>query len=223
MQKILTITFGRVVLTLCLTLLLLATDLHENTARAADDSGSDPATDTSAAVASIEALHANLLAVMQNADELGFDGRYQKLLPVIESKFDFPIISQVILGRHWDDLNADQQQQFIELFTELTVATYASRFKAYAGEKFTYLQTEPLNKQRLLVQTQLLADGETIRLDYLMHERNGHWYIISVVAQGVNDLSLKRAEYTALIEDQGFAALLDELRSKLEKLRPNTA
>lgn len=182
--------------------------------------GRGNAADDAAAVTVVDEFHATLIAVMKDADELGFAGRYQKLQPVIESKFDIPVIAQVILGQHWQALDEQQRRQFIELFSELTIATYADRFNAYAGETFAQLQTKPLNKQRLLVQTQLTqADGETIRLDYLMHQRDDRWYIISVVAQGVNDLALKRAEYTEIIENQGFDRLLAELQAKIDAHR----
>ncbi len=34
----------------------------------------------------------------------------------------------------------------------------------------------------------------------------GKWKIISVIANGINDLSLKRADYSAIIKERGFDA-----------------
>lgn len=170
---------------------------------------------------SVEDFHNTLLEVMRNGHELGYQGRYDKLKPVIEAKFDLPLIAQVILGRHWQELNEQQQQQFIDVFKELTIATYANRFSSYDGEVFKYQGTESLNKKRLLVQTHLSkADGETVSLEYLMHQRNGNWHIMSVVAQGVNDLSLKRAEYTSIFKTKGLDGLITELRKKIKNLEP---
>lgn len=193
----------------CATIMLLGG--AGNNASAADSDAAKP----------VEDFHKTLLHIMKDADRLGYEGRYEALQPAIENRFDTPLIAKVILGHHWEKLNDDQKQQFIETFNELSIATYASRFDSYDGESFEYLGTQSLNKERILVQTRLKkTDGEDVKFDYLMHQRDGEWYIISVVAQGVNDLSLKRTEYTSIMEKKGFDGLLSELRSKIAALKP---
>ena len=170
----------------------------------------------------VEQFHNTLLEVMRNSDSLGFGGRYDTLKPVIENSFDTPLIARVIMGRYWEGLSTEQKQQFINTFNELSIATYASRFNSYDGESFEHLTTEPLNKQRVLVQTRMIKpDGDNVKFDYLMHQRDGEWYIMSVVAQGVNDLSMKRAEYSSIMEEKSFSGLIDELHSKIAALRPS--
>jgi len=178
------------------------------------------ATADSSAVEKINEFHDTLLEVMQGGDSLGFQGRYDTLKPIIENNFDTPLIARVVLGRYWQELGDEQKQRFIETFSELSIATYASRFNNYDGEQFEYIGTEPLNKGRILVQTHMVtSDGDTVRFDYLMHQREGNWYIMSVVVRGVNDLSLKRAEYTSIMESQGYDALIRNLQDKIASLR----
>ena len=173
------------------------------------------------AKATINSFHETLLKVMQAGDGMGYQERYETLQPVIANNFDTPLIAKVVLGRYWNELNNEQRQQFINIFEKLSVSTYASRFNDYAGESFEYLDTKSLNKERVLIQTQLTkSDKETVSFDYLMHQRDGKWYIMSVVAQGVNDLSLKRAEYTSIMEDKGYDGLMTELRNKIATLQP---
>ena len=108
---------------------------------------------------------------------------------------------------------------FIKLFQELSVATYASRFDGYGGEKFVELSAEQLKKGRLLIKTELQRpDDRPVKLDYLMHQRDGEWLIISVIANGVNDLSLKRAEYATVIEDKGFDGLVSDVSAKITNM-----
>ncbi|HKK15891.1 MAG TPA: ABC transporter substrate-binding protein [Gammaproteobacteria bacterium] len=167
----------------------------------------------------VESFHSTLLDIMQNADKLGFEGRYDKMAPVIHDKFDTPLISQVILSRYWRELNKTQQDDFIRLFNKLSASTYASRFDSYSGESFTTMGVEELKKGRMLVKTVFKkSDGETVKFDYLLHQKDGNWYIISVIADGVNDLSLKRAEYAAIINDRGFDSLIGEIEKKINEL-----
>ncbi len=171
----------------------------------------------------VETFHTGLKAVMQAGPELGYQGRYDRLLPLIRKSFDLPVIARVVLGQHWRELGDDRQQQFIDVFTQLTVATYADRFNSYDGETFKHLDSEALNSNRQLVKTEMqTAAGETVRFDYLLQKRDDRWRIVSVIANGVNDLSLKRSEYTAIIKEDGFTALLTTLQDKIDNLARDT-
>jgi phospholipid transport system substrate-binding protein len=168
------------------------------------------------ATAVVDTLHDALLEAMRGGESMGFDGRYDLLAPVVADLFDTPLISRVILGRHWDELDDAQKAEFIELFNQLSTATYANQFDRYAGESFQHAGIEPLTRGRILVKTEMLqSNGDRVRFDYLMHEQDGNWYIISVVANGVNDLSLKRAEYAAVIRSRGYDGLIRELQGKI--------
>jgi len=176
-----------------------------------------------AAVAVVEELHAVLIRVMKEADSLGYQGRYDMLAPVIQSSFDTPLISKVILSRYWNELNERQQRDFIALFSRLSIATYASRFDEYSGQSFRTTGVEQLRKERLLIRTELINPGEeTVQMDYLMQQNNGRWYIISVIANGINDLSLKRAEYAAIINNKGFNQLVAEIEKKIQDMAGTT-
>lgn len=164
-------------------------------------------------------LHQALLDVMQNAKTMSYQERFDRLYPVISATFDTPLIVQVILSRYWKDLNELQQQNFIDLFRHLSIATYASRFDSFDGEHFNEVGRQELKKGRLLIKTELLRPhDDTVNLDYLMHEKDGKWYIISVIADGVNDLSLKRAEYASVIKDKGFDGLTNDIKTKIHDM-----
>jgi len=167
----------------------------------------------------VDTLHQALLEGMKNAQKLGFQGRYQHLEPVVRGNFDFPRIASIVVGRDWLTLDKPHQQEFLRVFSRLSIDTYADRFDAYAGEQFQYASTRDVKHGRKLVRTKLVkSNGEAVQLDYLLQQKDGKWLILNVVADGVSDLSLKRAEYTHIIKDKGFDTLLDKLREKLTLL-----
>ena len=175
------------------------------------------------AVKLVEGFHETLLDVMKNADSLGYQGRFDRLAPSFNEKFDIPLISQVILSRYWNELSPEQQQNFIHLFMKLSISTYASRFDKYDGEEFKTTGVEELKKGRLLVRTEFIRKNEeSVKFDYLLHQKDGNWYIISVIANGVNDLSVKRSEYGTIINDRGFDSLVGEIERKIEELSSTT-
>ena len=168
----------------------------------------------------VERLHEALLEVMGQADELGFSGRRDRLDPVIRASFDLPYISRLVLGgRRWSALDESQRSQMVATFTRLTVATYANRFDGYAGERFNILEERPLKRGRMLVRSELRdADGDAVQLDYVLHKAADRWRIVNVVANGVSDLSLKRADYAAAMKNEGFQALMVKLDDQVSGL-----
>jgi phospholipid transport system substrate-binding protein len=175
--------------------------------------------DENGAVAVVENFHSSLLNIMKNADSLQFQGRYDTLAPVLESTFDTPLIAQVILSRYWSDLNEEQQDQFVDLFNRLSISTYAYRFDSYSGESFKTTGIEELKRGRLLIKTEMARQNEKpVKFDYLVHQNDGNWYIISVIADGINDISLKRAEYVAIVSDKGFDNLVIEIENKIREM-----
>lgn len=173
----------------------------------------------SEAVAIVEKLHNTLLETMKNGNKLGFKGRYDLIAPVVESSFDTSLIAQVVLSRYWKELSPEQQGRFVVLFNRLSASTYASRFDNFSGESFRTLGVEEMKKERLLVKTELSRQNETpVKLEYLVQQNAGKWYIISVIADGVNDLALKRAEYATVINDKGFDNLVGEIEKKIHEL-----
>ena len=169
--------------------------------------------------AAVDALHAVLIEVMQQAEALGYDGRRERLEPVLDGSYDLPLISRVVLGRAWNTLSSDQQARMRDVFARLTVATYASRFDAYAGERFDSSPPVPMAGDREHVRAVLtMVDGGTVQFDYVLHLVDGGWRIVNVVADGVSDLALKRAEYAALMEREGFDGLIERIEQQISQL-----
>jgi phospholipid transport system substrate-binding protein len=165
----------------------------------------------------IENLHTELLEVMKTADALGYTGRYERLAPVITSTYDLPFIAKTVVGRYWKKFTPEQKSKFVETFTRMSIATYADRFDGYSGELFKTISEQPLRRGRLVVKTILIkSSGEQVQLDYILHQNSDQWQVINVIAQGVSDLSLKRADYTSYLKKRGFDDLLSKINTKIE-------
>jgi len=166
----------------------------------------------------VEKLHSTLLAVMKNGDKIHYQGRYDQLVPVIKSSFDMPFISRTVLGKYWEGLDNEQRSRFVEAFTQLSIATYAANFDSYSGERFKMFPEKEVDGGRILVQSQLIkSEGGQVQLDYLLHRTAGQWRIVNIIAEGVSDLALKRADYSAFLKSNGFEALLKKLNEKINQ------
>jgi len=166
----------------------------------------------------VESLHETLLSVMKDGDKIGYRGRYERLEPAIQTSFDLAFVARTVVGRSWETFTPEQRSRFVEAFSKLSVATYAANFDAYSGERFTRVSEKELAGGKSEVRTKLIkADGEEVRLDYLLYRVNAQWRIINVIANGVSDLALKRADYSAFLKSKGFDALLLKLNEKISQ------
>ena len=58
--------------------------------------------------------------------------RFDKLF---QADFDVPGIGRFVIGRYWHEFNPDQQQEFLQLFKQYTVASYAAKLGEYSGAR----------------------------------------------------------------------------------------
>ena len=169
----------------------------------------------------IETFNTALLQTMRQAKTLGYAGRYDKLAPTIRSTFDLAFMARYSAGRHWRGLNKEQQAKLVDAFSRITIATYASRFKGYAGESFHILSEKDARRGTKVVRTELeKKDGERIKLTYLMRETRAGWRTIDVfVKSGISELATKRSEYGATLKRKGDNGRISILEQKSAGLR----
>jgi len=167
----------------------------------------------------VEHLQQSLIQVMRKGEQLDFEERVEFLAPVINQTHDIELIIKTILGATlWHELDQPQQTLIIETFRQLSVATYAGRFKAYSGEQFELLEQRDLPRDQKLVRSQLVTgDGGGVSFDYVLHHLDDHWAIINILFDGVSDLAIKRSEYRSILQRDGFQSLVDMLNIKISE------
>jgi phospholipid transport system substrate-binding protein len=183
------------------------------------------APEPSTARAPVERLYAELLAVMKHADELGYEGRMQRLAPVVADAYDLPFMAAKVLGRHWRNLDEAMQRRWIDTFARLTVSTYADRFDGFSGERLEVQGAKPSAMDTVVVHTVIEpVDEDPVSVDYRLHERAGGWRIVDVYLNGtVSELALRRSEYSSVVKREGIEALIAQLETKIADPRAEDA
>ena len=168
----------------------------------------------------VSAFYDALLVTMKDGPTIGFNGRSERLGPAIRRAFDLPLMTRLMVGPQWNGLTAEQQRQLVAAFSEFSVATYASRFDDYSGERFEVDPTPTSTTNGVIVHTKLLkTDGEAVQLDYLMRQSDAGWQIIDVYLSGtLSELATRRSEFSAVMRRGGADALVDALQKKAAQL-----
>ncbi|HEV2301014.1 MAG TPA: ABC transporter substrate-binding protein, partial [Stellaceae bacterium] len=151
-----------------------------------------------------------------------FDQRYQLLQPAIERAFDLGLMTRIAVGPEWVDLPAAQQQELAAAFARYTIATYASRFDGYSGERFVVEPTSVPNPNGVIVESRLVqSDGKPVTLNYLMRRgARGTWQIIDVYLSGtISELATRRSEFVAVLQRDGAKGLVRLLQRRAAALR----
>jgi len=187
-----------------------------------DDPTADTPTEDAAAPPEeiIDTLHAALLGVMMDAESLGFPGRFDVLKGVVPELFDTPFMAQKSVGRYWKTASEEERERLLASFAEFMVSNYAGNFDGFSGETFERLDTVDSTHGTRIVRTRLKeSDGDIVQLDYRLRELDSRWRIIDIYLNGtVSELALRRSEYSSLIRNEGFEALIDALQKKIVDL-----
>jgi len=162
----------------------------------------------------IEQFHAVLIEVMKSNAEL--HERYVTLEAAVDATFDMNTVSRMSMGKPWRKLEADARQEFKQLMRELITLTYADRFNSYDEHVFEVISVSESRPGRWLVRTRLIRKtGKPVLLDYYLKDQR----VFNVVANGVSDLAVRRADYASVIKSDGVQGLLDSVRTNIAELR----
>jgi phospholipid transport system substrate-binding protein len=179
------------------------------------------ASQAAAPVGPVQRLDSALVEVMQNAEQLKFQGRYDKLAPVVNAVFDVPAMTRIAVGPMWNDASESDKTEMVEVFGRYMVTMYAARFKGYAGETFEVADSKQRDGGRVLVITKLnRKDKEPVELSYLMKGEGDNWHVTDVYYNGsISQLAQLRSEFSGALRDGGVKNLKSVLEDKIKQLQ----
>lgn len=144
----------------------------------------------------------------------------QKFLdPIIRKVFNFSAMAQSSIGRYWTNMTKIQQDSWVNIFTNMSIATYASRFSSFNGQSFKIIGVESASDGTgIWVKTQLVLGDKTkqpISINYFFQQGK----VVDVLLNGsISEIATRRSEYTSVIRNQSVDALLDAVKKQTENL-----
>ena len=179
------------------------------------------ASQAAAPVGPVQRLDNALIEVMKNGEALKFEGRYDKLAPVLNAVFDVPAMTKIAVGPMWNDASEADQKAMVDVFGRYMVTMYAARFKGYDGQTFEIGESKQRDGGRVLVMTKLVRqDKEPVELSYLMKGEGDDWHVTDVYYNGsISQLAQLRSEFSAPLRDGGVQHLKSILEDKIKQLQ----
>jgi phospholipid transport system substrate-binding protein len=173
----------------------------------------------------VQGLYDTLLSTMKNGRTLGQSGRFVQLEPVVRRSFDIASMARLSVGpSSWATMSETQRQQITESYGRYISAIYAERFDSYAGQKLQVTDEQPA-AAGVMVRSQIVkANGEPVKVDYLMRKNGDAWLITDIYLDGaISEVATRRSEFAAILRNEGIDGLIAALNRKANMLTGTTA
>jgi phospholipid transport system substrate-binding protein len=174
------------------------------------------------AIQPVADLYSALRAAMRGSES--FEQRFEQLAPVIDRDFDLNTILQTSVGLRWASLDEASRRDLLTVFRAFTIASYTANFDKDGGEKFEVLPRVRTSGSDVVVQSTLQpANGDPVRIDYVMRGGPTGWRIVDVLLNGsISRVAVQRSDFRSLLASGGTGPLVDSLRQKVAELSDGT-
>jgi phospholipid transport system substrate-binding protein len=139
--------------------------------------------------------------------------RESQFRTLLRDKFDVPLITRLVVGRHWRRATDAQKQAFMLVFEEHIVTIYTAQLGVYNDEIVAIRNVASRTERDTIVGTEVMRSSDAPRqLDWLVREEAGAYRVIDIAAEGVSLMTTKRSEFSSVIQRDGLDGLIEKLR-----------
>ena len=134
----------------------------------------------------------------------------------INGAIDFGEMGRDALGTHWEGLSAEQQSEFIRVFSEIVRGQSLSDLEIYRLE-VDYGEIAVVGEDATVTTTTIYKE-QPISVVYEMGFRDNQWWVDDIVLDEVSTTEGYARSFQTYIRKRGFDALMVSLNKKLDKM-----
>ena len=142
--------------------------------------------------------------------------RREMLRELVRKGFDLELTSQFVLGKFWHSATHAQRTEFMDLFTEYLLNSYARHLASFRAESLSVVASNPVGDRDILVETNVEGPDGPAAPVWRVRAVEGGYKIIDVTVDGVSLALTQRREFASVVNRVGLEGLLKLLRQKLE-------
>jgi phospholipid transport system substrate-binding protein len=143
--------------------------------------------------------------------------REDRVRSILRNNFDVAAIGKFALGTYWRQASESQRKEYMNLFEDMIVQTYTTRFEDYSGQKLKVDGSAPSGATDFIVSSQVIQkDGPPVHLEWRVRKKDAGLRIVDVVVEGVSMSITQRSDFASVIQNGGGSidALLADLRQR---------
>jgi phospholipid transport system substrate-binding protein len=142
--------------------------------------------------------------------------RRDQLRQILFTRFDFTEMAKRALGSNWRRRTPQEQDEFVQLFTELLERAYAGIIESYTEEKIVYVGDRQDGSYADVASKVVTTSGSEFSLIYKVHFVDSEWRIYDVVAENISVVNNFRSQFDRMIARSSYEELVRRLRDKAE-------
>ena len=168
----------------------------------------------------IESMSDKAIAAL-TAKDISRRERARRFRVLLNEHFAVKTIGQWALGRYWRRATKAERAEYLALFEDLIVESYADRFKLYSGETLSITKTVSRGNNDAIVYSLITrpSGGKPIRIDWRVRSAGDIQRVVDVIVEGISMGQTQRSEFASVIRANGggVEGLLNELRKRKNK------
>jgi phospholipid transport system substrate-binding protein len=156
-------------------------------------------------------------AVLAVLDEkaLSTEQKRSRIEEIAYARFDFPVVSRLVLARDWNRFSKPQQAAFMEEFKRYLAVNYGNRIERYDQQRVDIVGERQEPRGDVTIQSVVRGgEFEGATIDYRLRQRDGNWLVIDVIVEGISFVSNFRDQFKEVLARGGPDELLQKLREK---------
>jgi phospholipid transport system substrate-binding protein len=160
------------------------------------------------------------------SNEIDHDERRERFRKIFTEAFDVATIGRFALGSPWRTASEADRAEYLKAFEDYIVASYATRFADYGGEKIVTVGSRRGDDNEAFVLSQFVrAQGAPVRVAWRVRPNGDSWRIIDVIIEDVSMAITQRDDFSATVQRNGgrLSALIEALRGKTAAPAPTAA
>ena len=142
---------------------------------------------------------------------LGLQARRDRFEALVREYYDMPAIAALVVGPKWASSSVPDREAAIKALTRHSALSLARNFVKFGGERFTVDPAVIDRGASRIVRVRITSPGGSDTLLYVLRPGSGGWKIIDVIAQGVSQLAVQRADVAASVAAEGAGGLAKRL------------
>ena len=145
---------------------------------------------------------------------LATNDRRAQLREIFFTRFDFAEMARRALGAHWRRRTATEQQEFVQLFTELLERQYAGIIESYTDEKIGYVSERTDGAFAEVNSKIFTAKGQELSINYKAQLVGQEWKVYDVIAEEISLVNNFRSQFNRVISSSSYDELVRRLKEK---------
>ncbi len=130
--------------------------------------------------------------------------REARVRELLRMNFDVDTIGRFALGTYWRSATDSEKREYLNLFEDMIVKTYAQRFAQYSGQAFKVGDAQPAGSKDMIVTSQILQKGgPPLAVDWRIRNSGNGLKVIDVIIEGISMSVTQRSDFASVIQQGG--------------------